>query len=120
MTAVTSIENISNTYSSTTIIAVVTSISIASFAILLAVCGTLMIITAIFKARTSKHESAVDEVHHPSDTPVAPVPIIYYESIFPMEFQEQNLELKENIAYGPLPVYYRKGMATDPVYVNVS
>ena len=77
-------------------------------------------ITILYKSRSSKHESTADEGHYPSrsDTPVAPAPIIY-ELIFPMEFQEQNLELKENIAYGPLPIY-KKGMATDPVYSNIS
>ena len=40
---------------------------------------------------------------NPSDVRVTPV----YESVFPMEFQEENMELNDNIAYGPLPATAR-------------
>ena len=140
----TSLVPLGPSYDSTTMSSIIIAvpISVTSFALLsviiIILCGVVVI---ILKSRPSKSETSTDEVLHPSDMQVFPPPI--YESVFPMEFQEQELELKENEAYGPVPfqeqalvlkenVAYRpipnchnfstqeKDTATDPVYSNVS
>ena len=93
--------------SSNVIVLTVTAISVPSFVLLsVIVCGVMLIAS---KLRLSKHETSAEEFEgpaSPSNTPVIPAPV-YYESVFPMEFQEQDLELKENVAYGPLPNIHR-------------
>lgn len=82
------------TSSTTAIIPVVTSI--ASIIVLIIILCGVSVITIVLKRSLSKTELTA-EVHCPSNIQVVPDPI--YESIFPMEFHEQDLELKENIAY---------------------
>ena len=80
---------------------VISSSVAASTALILLSCGLAVIICILrrlFQSKSTKHASSVDAVA--PDTQVIPAPV--YESIFPMEFQEQNLELKENVAYGPI------------------
>ena len=83
------------------IVLTVTTISVPSLVLLsIVVCGVMLIAS---KLRPSKCETSAEEgPASPSNTPVIPAPV-YYESVIPMEFQEQDLELKENMAYGPLP-----------------
>lgn len=77
------------------IIAVVISLSATGLAIVTAsivACGLI-----VFKSRLSKHRSSGTPAHL-SSLQVIPV----YETIYPMEFQERDLELVDNVAYGPL------------------
>jgi hypothetical protein len=94
---------------------VVPTVLVTSFVLLL--CGVAGVMMIASKFRSSKREvSAREDVasDSPSDTPVQ-----LYESVFPMEFQEQGIDLKENTAYGPLPNMCH-GTANEPVYSNVT
>ena len=79
------------------IVAVATSAS-ASFVLLLLVCGVIVILL-VLRSRSSKDVS-MDRVTHPSDTEP------FYETVLPrvleVECQDQDFELKDNIAYGPV------------------
>ena len=78
-----------------TITVTVTSVSI--FALLSVVCGFILIKLCQSKSSVSL-ESFPDPHGHLPDAQVIPV----YETVFPMEFQEENVELKDNIAYGTI------------------
>ena len=85
-----------NSTSIMVIVAVATSAS-ASFVLLLLVCGVIVIL--LLRSRSSKDVST-DRVPHPSHTEP------FYETVLPrilkMDSQDQDFELKDNIAYGPL------------------
>ena len=55
-------------------------------------CGLMLI--KLCQSKSSISESFPDP--HLPDAQVIPV----YETVFPMEFQEENMELNDNIAYG--------------------
>ena len=57
------------------------------------------------KYQSSKQARVSAEEDVPNDTSPSSMPVPLYESVFPMEFQEQSLELKENAAYGSLPKF---------------
>ena len=78
-------------------ISVVTAFIITLFLI---VCG--LILTKLFRSKSVKDSTSSNANPRPpdaSDVQVIPV----YESVFPMEFQEEDVKLNNNIAYGPLP-----------------
>ena len=80
------------------VIIVVTTVLVTSVVLLLIITGFMMMIVS--KYRSSKHEVSAEE-DVPNDSPSG-MPVPLYESVFPMEFQEQGFELKENTAYGSL------------------
>ena len=105
---------------SNVVIIVVTTVLVTSFVLLSIICGVagFMIVS---KFRSSKHEVAAEE-DVPNDSP-SNMPVPFYESVFPMEFQEQSLELKENTAYGSLPKFNMtlcQGTANEPVYSSIT
>ena len=62
------------------------------------------LILTLFRLKSLKgSRPALNTEPHPANPPDAQV-IPVYESVFPMEFQEENMMLNDNIAYGPLPV----------------
>ena len=73
---------------------VVTALTIT---LLLIVCG--LILTKLFRSKSVKDSTSSNANPRPPDVQVIPM----YESVFPMEFQEEDLKLNDNIAYGPLP-----------------
>ena len=112
-----------NDDTSSNVIIVVTTISVPSFVVLSIVCGVTGFMVIASKLRSSKHETTADEVPRPSWTNTTVVPAPLYESVFPMEFQEQDLQLKENAAYGTLSsslIHGNYTAAIDPVYSNVT
>ena len=75
------------------------SVATITFVLLLMVCGLIILICfKSFQSKSTKDCKSFDP-HPPADAPVIPV----YESVYPMEFQEESLKLNDNIAYGPLP-----------------
>ena len=100
---------------------VVTTILVTSFVLLSITCGITGFMMIASKFRSSKHEVAARE-DVPSDGP-SNIPVQLYESVFPVEFEEQDLELKENTAYGSLPklnVTLCQGTANEPVYSSIT
>ena len=73
----------------------VTVTSVSTFALLSVVCGLVLIKLCQSKSSVSS-ESFPDPHGHLPDAQVIPV----YEAVFPMEFQEENVQLNDNIAYG--------------------
>lgn len=77
------------------IIAVVISLSATGLAIVTALIVACCLI--VLKSRLSQHQSSCTPAHLSS---LQAIPV--YETIYPMEFQESDLELVDNVAYGPL------------------
>ena len=73
----------------------VTVTFVSTFALLSIVCGLML--TKLCQSRSSVSSESFPDPHL-SDTQVIPV----YETVFPMEFQEENMELNDNIAYGTI------------------
>ena len=87
---------------------IVTTVLVTSVILLPIITGFMM---TVCKYRSSKQEVSAEE-DVPYDSP-SNIPVPLYESVFPMEFQEQGLELKENTAYGSLPT-------NEPVYSSIT
>ena len=90
----------SNTTASGSTIATITvATSVSSFALFSIVCGLMLIKLCQSKSAKSFVSSETFPEPHPCpDAQVIPV----YETVFPMEFQEENMELNDNIAYGTI------------------
>ena len=73
-------------------------VTASTITLLLIVCGLILI--KLFQSKSLKDSALSNAEPKASDVQVIP-PI--YESVFPMEFQEEDLKLDNNIAYGPLP-----------------
>ena len=59
--------------------------------------------TVFTKSCNLKHPSGAISTHTPTDTPdlVAPIPVVY-EEVAHVSHSGQKIELKENVAYGPI------------------
>ena len=86
------------TASGSTIITVTVVTSVSIFALFSIVCGLMLIKLCQLKSAKSS-VSLSETLPEPCPLPDAQM-ISVYETVFPMEFQEENMELNDNIAYG--------------------